>query len=347
MASEGMAPLGGYRGVLALALTALSLVAAPAVTLAHEASSPPLWQLPQLADRSPPFASFDGLAAISCPSTSACVALSGTGHALSSTDPTGGPTAWTPTTIGTEHGSIRAVSCASSSQCVATDTNGDVITSADPMASSPKWEINKVDDGQYNALDAVSCPSASLCVATDYEGNVLSSTDPTGGAGAWKLVRVDEGPTASVPRGFAGVSCPTTNLCVAVDYEGRLFSSTRPTGDASAWQMTQIELPPGSTEGLNAVSCPSASFCAIGGHGVILTSTAPTNGAGAWQVTNLGVNTEVRALACSSRALCVAGASANEGILLGSSDPTGGAGAWNISRGTGVEVPTGASCPSS
>ena len=40
-----------------------------------------------------------GLNSISCPSTSLCVAVDGTGHVITSTNPTGGPSAWKPALV--------------------------------------------------------------------------------------------------------------------------------------------------------------------------------------------------------------------------------------------------------
>jgi hypothetical protein len=39
------------------------------------------------------------LDAVSCPTPSSCVAVDATGHVVSTTDPTGGPSAWTPSLI--------------------------------------------------------------------------------------------------------------------------------------------------------------------------------------------------------------------------------------------------------
>jgi hypothetical protein len=248
--------MGTCRCPVALVFVLAWLAITPAVVSANGTSSPPLWQPAHLVDHSPPFASSEPMVAVSCPSVSACVAFSDSGHTLSSTDPAGGPTAWKATTIGTRHGMITAGSCASSSLCVATDEAGDVITSVDPMASAPTWTTAKLTSSPYHTLSAVSCSTVSLCFATDREGNVLSSSDPDGGAARWKSVHVDTGTPGFAPGGFAGISCPTVGLCVAISFEGSMFTSTDPPGEPSAWQAAQIQFPPDSSPGLTAVSCP-------------------------------------------------------------------------------------------
>jgi len=163
-------------------VTVIVVVVASFTATSAAAINAPRWQPATLADHSAPFADTGGMSAVSCMSDSACVAFDFSGRVLTSTDPTGGPAAWTPTTFGTAHGLIEAGSCPSPSLCVATDDQGDVITSSNPLASIPTWRIAKIS---ANQIRSVSCPTASLCVAAEQGGNLLSSDEPTGGPAAW------------------------------------------------------------------------------------------------------------------------------------------------------------------
>jgi len=62
------------------------------------------------------------LAGVSCPTPSLCVAVDGGGNVLSSTDPTGGASAWTSSNVVAT--AIRGVSCPSASLCVAVTPAG-------------------------------------------------------------------------------------------------------------------------------------------------------------------------------------------------------------------------------
>jgi hypothetical protein len=279
------------------------------------------------------------LHSVSCPSASLCVAVDDAGNAVTSTDPTGGASAWTVRNVDGSN-MLGDVSCPSASLCVAVDGAGDVLTSTSPTGGASAWTVTNVDGG--NPVAGVSCPSTSLCVAVDEAGNVLTSTSPTGGASAWTVTNVD--PASS----FSRVSCASAALCVAVDGAGDVVTSTDPTGGASAWTVTHVEddsIPPGLHVGnrLNGVSCPSVSLCvAVDLFGNALTSTNPTGGASAWTVTP--IDSYLYGVSCPSVSLCVAvGAGGN---VTSSTDPTGGSGAWTETQVEGNNILSGVSCPS-
>ena len=94
-------------------------------------------------EKVPCAASFDG---VSCASASLCVAVDDAGDVVTSTDPTGGPSAWR-------------------------------VTNVAPGTANP------FPGGIYAA---VSCPSRSLCAAVENMADeVITSTNPTGGPSAW------------------------------------------------------------------------------------------------------------------------------------------------------------------
>ena len=206
-----------------------------------------------------------GLTGVSCASVALCVAVDDQGYVITSTEPTGGASAWHPANVDSSnagcgvfgsacHG-LRGVSCASVSACVAVDA-GNVIVSTDPTAGASAWHSAAVDQSAETCtptsgcfgLTGVSCPSASLCVAVHWAGNVVSSTNPTSGSGAWTVTAVSH-----YPNGLLNVSCASSLLCVAVGYSGDVFTATDPAG-ARAWTPTNVD-GNGSDRYLAAVSC--------------------------------------------------------------------------------------------
>ena len=229
----------------------------------------------------------NGLGAISCPSTTLCVAVGGS-HVAVSTNPAGGAAVWHVTQLSGEAafqdgGSLDSVSCPSISLCVAGDRDGNVVSSSAPAAVAPVWNIANVEQIGYGETLNVSCANASLCVAVDGQGLVLSSSDPTGGSSAW----------SSVNLGYPlyGVSCPSVSLCVAVGSASETYvqpviaTTSDPTGGAGAW--SSVRLP--SYVAPDNISCASTSLCVAEDYddGYLLGSGDPTGTAGAWTRTRV------------------------------------------------------------
>jgi hypothetical protein len=147
------------------------------------------------------------------------VAVDDDGNIVTSTDPTGGASAWNVAAVAGAN-EVLGVSCPSASLCVATNDTGDVLTSTNPAGGASQWTLANVDGN--DSLPAVSCPSATLCVTVDLSGNAVTSTDPTGGVSAWTATSVDD-------QGLLdGVSCPVVGLCVVVDAAGFVVAGTTP-----------------------------------------------------------------------------------------------------------------------
>lgn len=250
-----------------------------------------------------------GLNAISCPSTTLCVAVGGSYVAVS-TDPTGGSSAWRVTQLSAEAafqdgGSLETISCPSTALCVAGDRDGNVVTSTAPAAAAPVWNIANVERVGYGETLEVSCASVSLCEAVDGEGLVLSSTNPTGGSSAW----------SSLNLGYplSGISCPSVSLCVAVGSASNTYvepviaSTTNPTGGAGAWSRVRL---PSNVAPVN-ISCASTSLCVAEDYddGYLLASTNPTGAASTWTRTRVpaaGPNGILNGgVSCGSASSCV------------------------------------------
>jgi len=218
------------------------------------------------------------LEGISCPSVSLCVAVTGarndSGKVLTSTDPTGGPSAW-QTTLIDETLDLRAVSCGSPSLCVAVGDEGRIVTSTNPTGGSAAWNVVGAPGGP-GSLRGVSCVATALCVTGNKGGNLLVSTSPAAGLSSWG--ETDGGGSVQI----TGASCPSATECLVVDNNGDVLTSTDPAGGRAAWSFANL-VPYTPVKGfvlegnaLFAASCPSRSFCALtGARGQIFTSVDP------------------------------------------------------------------------
>ena len=309
------------RGVVVLGALALALAAA----VPASASS---WKVTDVPD-----GPVDGILwAISCPSPSLCVATGTNSAIVSSTNPTGGASAWSavhpegywlppianPNGTSYPGNAIRGISCPTTGFCAAAGPQGHFFTSTDPTGPAEAWaEVRLGLDATH--MNGISCPAPSLCVAVGQNGRIVTSTDPTGGVPAWTITKLNE------PFDLRGVSCPTASLCVAVGLEGNILSSTNPTGGAGAWDVARQPAGPGE---LNGVSCPAPSLCVTGNPGQMITSTSPAGGASTWKAVTAGSGLAVSAASCPSTTACAAVTDNADAIT--STDPTGGPAAWSF-----------------
>ena len=313
--------------------------------------------------------------AVQCLEASLCVASgfsSGSGALFTSTNPSGGPSAWaaTPATFGWS----GQMSCYSTSLCVGAESLDGVLISTNPRGGSTAWSASGPISPE-RGLTAISCPSTALCVAINASGDVVTSTTPTAGANTWTEIPV-------FGLGLDDIACPSTELCVAVDGSGNVVASRNPTGGPSAWS-TYVPGSFGSSGG--RVSCSSVHFCAaIDADGDVLTSNDPgdptdwvkshiLSGFGSDTFTEISCPSEtfcaavdsdgnlltigdlaaggtdwvstslpshLNDIVCPTATLCVA--TSNDGVVT-STDPTGGASKWIV---TGPDGENAVSCQS-
>ncbi len=290
-----------------------------------------------------------------CPSVRLCVVGDGPGRVLVSTDPTGGPAAWSAVHVG----GIQVIAafattfydftCASTTFCVAADGEYQILTSADPTGGPAHWHVASAP------ADTVgfSCPSRSLCVSIDNSSFLWVSEDPGGGLSKWQVRKFGLDPLVG---GFLDqVVCPSTHLCVAAaTWNGQITPSllvtTDPTGSSAAWKRENFDML--SNIGL---SCPSASLCVADGYAAIgnasyqLTTTDPTGGRAAWHVSRGPVGN----LICPSTAVCylfdpsINGKSLDNEMLT-TTDPAAADPTWHASPAPadlgGVTCPTVSLC---
>jgi hypothetical protein len=302
-------------------------------------------------------------ASVSCPTSGLCVAVGAAGEVVTSSNPTGGTSAWTMTRVDGSN-VVSGVSCAGSSFCAAVDQVGNVVTSGNPTGGAPAWTVTHIDGSNCAVsastaapcfLTGVSCPAVDLCVAVDGNGNVVTSNKPTGAGADWIVSHIDG-------NFLSAVSCPSSSLCVALDIVGNVVTSTNPTGGSGAWSVAHVDgsscvvTETGAPCYLSSVSCPSVDLCvAVDESGNVVTSTKPTGGAAAWKVTNLNNGglydpySLHAGVSCLTSRLCVGVGNDSEarGFEISSTDPTGGPTAWTRTIHIGGSILNSVSCPGS
>jgi hypothetical protein len=282
---------------------------------------------------------------VSCSSASLCVTSDSEGNVVTSSNPTGGESAWAPPAWvddpPEELDGLIDVSCTASPSllCAAVNQPGkeaNVVTSTDPTAGATAWHVESLPGG-YSIPWGISCAASSLCVAVsdEEEGGeehgpiVLSSTNPTGSKSTWKRVLPLY---ENMPVGnLFGISCPTTSFCVAVGdvgLGGGLFTSNDPTGTASAWSGAHID-----EDSLLGVSCASTSLCVTyNGTGTVFTSTEPAGGLSKWKPVEIDGENELTGISCTSSPSTLCVATDAEGNVITSTNPTGGPSAWTVTN---------------
>jgi hypothetical protein len=187
------------------------------ITSTNPAGGASAWVTTSGVDPEPPGGNPDAnsLETISCPNTTLCVAADFSGNVLTSTNPTGGVSAWKLVAV-EPSGSLASMTCPTTHFCMTVGT-ADMWNSTNPTGGTSAW--NKVVFPL--PLTSVACPSSRVCVAEDVANEVLSSTHPTGPAKGWPT----ETFTQTQNHLEGGASCPTSKLCVAVG-EDDVITST-------------------------------------------------------------------------------------------------------------------------
>ncbi|HMD44843.1 MAG TPA: SpaA isopeptide-forming pilin-related protein [Acidimicrobiales bacterium] len=258
------------------------------VSLAPTATHPPSfvsrfdgagWSVDTLADLI--------MAAVSCPTTSFCMALDHNGEyttfdgsGWSAPQPSGDYTPGDGAFFGGE------LSCPTDTWCMAIDERGSALSWTPSGGWSPLTQVhNYVTVYPADPPPTVSCPSPTECTAAvggdayRFNGTAWSPPSPVSAEPLWRVscpvagwclavdgsgqsYASDGGPWT--PAGTMDtatpvtLSCSTSELCVAVDVQWRAVVYRN-----GAWGAPQVPVP-GST--VNDVSCaPGASWCLLGG----------------------------------------------------------------------------------
>ena len=240
------------------------------------------------------------LYAVSCTSTSSCVAvgtyLNTSGHYVGLIETLSGTT-WTATPAPEPAGAAPAnsefpprlvgVSCASATSCVAVGSSFDgsnfdhgvieTLTGSTWTATTPPVPNNagNTGDGHQNTLLAqVACPSATMCQAVgfylDTTGNQFGLINTWNGS-TWSATEAPQ-PSGGSFASLGAVSCPTPSFCAA---DGAYDDSSAKTWGLidtyanGTWTGAQAQLPSNSLptsssnfySALTEVSCPTPGFC--------------------------------------------------------------------------------------
>jgi hypothetical protein len=249
--------IDGTRSVNAVSCPSISLCVAVdsdgnVLTSTDPTGGASAWSAPVEIDENAEYGEPDELTDVSCASPSLCVAVDYLGYVLTSTNPTGGASAWsTPTPVGSVD-THYSVSCPSAALCAVVGSS-DLWTSINAGGS---WSEPGTPIDSGGSLQVVGCSSPSLCLAGAYSGgSIFASTNPTGGASAWTHFATSE-------NTMNGISC-RGSFCAVVGVSGSgysgdsdVFTSSNPTGGASAWSTTPID-----EDELLDISCVSSSLC--------------------------------------------------------------------------------------
>jgi hypothetical protein len=156
------------------------------------------------------------------------------GRIFTSTDPTGGASAWNAVGAPGGPGDLEGVSCVTTVLCAAGNLSGNVLTSTGPTVPGATWESTNA--GRSVQITGLSCPAAVSCVGVDNNGDVLASSNPTGGSADWSFenlvpfVLTSEKTLQPPLNALFGVSCASIAFCALVGDSGRIFTSTDPFG---------------------------------------------------------------------------------------------------------------------
>ncbi len=194
---------------------------------------------------------------ISCPSPSLCAAVIGNADPKHDDVLTYTGSGWSsPTSLGVDVTATQSLSCAGPAYCMLSiptfDQSGFFAQYANGTWSRPR-PVMLGGKELYGSVRSLSCTAQSFCLgSTDIDGIIAYET------GDW--VTTANSPDDTLDH----LSCATADACVAVGDSNAAFY------DGSRWSAVAAidpESPPGPM-GLQAVSCPTTTFCvAVDGAG--------------------------------------------------------------------------------
>jgi streptogramin lyase/phosphodiesterase/alkaline phosphatase D-like protein len=265
------------------------------------------------------------LTAISCASTSACVAVGynavsgGTNVTLAEQRNSFG--LWqqktTPNPSGAKESRLEDVS----TECIAvgyyTNSAGTSVTLAERWNGSA-WSIQATPNpsgAKESRLEGVSCTSSSACTASGFyvnsSGATLTLAERWNGS-EW-LIQATPNPASAAKAVLHDVSCAAANDCEAVGESAE--AGKEPTSLAERWNGSEWTILPMSQpmKYLTAVSCSSTTWCVAVGDGLNLERW----GGAKWlkqEAPSPGKSAMFTGVFCSSSSACNAvGSYENEG----------------------------------
>jgi hypothetical protein len=195
---------------------------------------------------------------------------------------------------GAKYSYLTIASCASSAFCVASgayvpSSNTNQLVAVAEVWNGSSWRLSKPPAAgpyHYAGLFSVSCPAVNSCLlggeyATADQGFFETLVERFDGA-HWR--QVTDGvatPTQGVASFVDSVSCASSTSCAivgvvtpAVSTNSAVWHAFTETLSGTAWTIENNGLPTNSATTLNAVSCPTTTYCvAVGGLGTYAKAT--------------------------------------------------------------------------
>ncbi len=223
-----------------------------------------------------------------------------------------------------------SVSCPSTTTCGAVGWFSTGTRTAAPLAersSGSGWSMQAVPvprGAVSGELNGISCPSDGFCLAVGdvVIGHGLSQPLAERWDGStWTIQRISSG---AGERALTAVSCTAATACTAVGYRavGGTQSALIERWNGTRWRLQRNRRPAGAkVVTLDAVSCPSGSWCtatgtAVSAHGRARTLAERWQGS-RWSVepTPGSVPSNLSSVSCTSRTACTAvGSSSNRAL---------------------------------
>jgi hypothetical protein len=277
-------------------------------------------------------------AAVQCPSTQICVAITKHDQLWTTRNASAQHPAWKQTVglpvMGPEEDFEQQsgfnLSCPTVHLCV-TSNLGNILTSTDPTGPKSTWKSTNIQPAGAKAegkIDSLSCATASSCVAgmnewVNQEGggtylNLATTSNPTGGTSAWKVVR---GPGDYL----TSLSCGPGGVCAGGDEFGTILATPNASTGGTSWK--QVGSLPAT---LDWQTCASASLCiGVDDSGRPVASTRPAV-AKSWVRQKLAPGDYMGIVSCAGAGFCVATGGNKQGqAMLTSTKPTSGS-SWSL-----------------
>jgi hypothetical protein len=285
-----------------------------------------------------------GLTSVSCPSTTACIAVGGY-------QTSAGPTvllaarwngaAWTYQTLPSAANStptLDSVSCTGRAATACTAVGGDAVqadAATVPIAevfTGTAWSLVPpvaVAGDNDVALSGVSCTSADACIAVGSNGDQELAVTSAALAERWNGSAWSVLPTPASPAGdfteLTAVSCRYATVCTAV---GRLDNehSTAQRWNGRTWSTQTTANPSDASETvLDGVSCPTLFSCTAVGTAtsatpVVVEQWSPLR----WAAQTIPAAAAAPAAGAASVACWAAGSCMAVGLVGGATSPGAG-----------------------
>ncbi len=214
------------------------------------------------------------LEAVSCPTTSSCMAVgsfqNGTSKTLTERWNGSSWSVLASPNPAEGHAMLRGVSCLSSSSCIAVGSGYATIfgpSKESTLAASwngTEWTAQtplNAEGKAFNFLAAVSCSSATACTAVGNSrpqwggtANMVSLAERWNGSN-WSL-QSPLNPAQQPESRLEDVSCPSSTMCLAVGND--LY---RGLGFTEYWNGSEWKLNSTLNGSIKAVSCPTVTWC--------------------------------------------------------------------------------------